>query len=150
MVQVTLSEVRADGMETLIQSGWLNFSHRAAVIDGLFVDRSYTIEDFALMPIDEWTQVTVEIPSVAHLMREGSSLRISITSPGRDHGTWEFETPEYDGNPIFDLGYGEAYPSSLKMAVLPAIEIPEEPPPCPSLRGQPCREFVAVENVSGE
>jgi uncharacterized protein len=150
MVQVTLSEVRADGMETLIQSGWLNFSHRAATVDGLDIERTYSQEDFAVLPIDEWTSAQIVIPSVAHPMREGSSLRISITSPGRNHGTWEFETPEYDGNPIFDLGYGEAYPSSLKMSVLSGIEIPAEPPPCPSLRGQPCRTLMAMDNVSGE
>ena len=147
-VQATLTEVRPDGNETLIQSGWLNLSHRSATVNGLDLYRTYNLADLSPMPLDEWDSATIVIPSVAHAIREGSTLRVSITTPGRDHGTWEFESPLYDSTPTFKLGYGELYPSKLSMRTLPNIEVPEEYPPCPSLRGQPCRPFVATPNIS--
>jgi predicted acyl esterase len=148
MVQVTLTEVRPDATEVLIQSGWLRLSHRAATVgEGLRLMRSYDQYDFEPMPVNEWVPVKLAIPSVAHPIRAGSSLRMAVSSPGRDHGTWEFETPEYEDVPTFDLGYGGATVSSLTMARLPGIAIPEELPPCPSLRGQPCRAYEPVANI---
>jgi uncharacterized protein len=151
MVQVGLSEVRPDGMETLIQTGWLRLSHRA-VVEGedLRLVRSFSEADFDPVPIDEWVEAKVAIPSFAHPIREGSSLRISVSSPGRDHGTWQFETPAYDETPVFELGYGGSHPSSLTLAVLPGVEVVGEHPPCPGLRGQPCREYLPMANDSVE
>lgn len=148
MVQVTLTEIRSDGTEMFIQSGWLRLGHREATEgEDLRLQRTFSEFDFMPMPLDEWVSVQVAIPSVAHPVRAGSSLRMVVSSPGRDHGTWEFMAPEYEETPTFELGYGEARPSSLTMAVLPGIEIPEELPPCPSLRGQPCREYVHTSNI---
>jgi len=151
MVQVTLTEVRPDSMETLVQSGWLRLAHRAATEgDDLRLNRSYSQEDFSPVPVDEWVQARVAIPSVAHPIRAGSALRIAISTPGRDHGTWEFEPPAYDSPPTFELGYGAGQLSSLTLATLPGIDIPEDWPPCPSLRGQPCRADDAPPNVPVE
>ena len=149
-VQATLTEVRPDGNETLIQSGWLHLGHRAANINGLDLYRSYNLVDFEPMPIDEWETATIVIPSFAHAIRSGSTLRISITTPGRDHGTWEFENPVYNDTPTFQLGYGELYPSKLSLRTLEGIAVPESQPPCPSLRGQPCRIYVDTPNMSAE
>jgi hypothetical protein len=146
-VQVTLTEVRPDGIETYIQSGWLSLRHRAATEgDDLRLIRRYTEEDLLPVPIDEWMAGQVAIPSFAHPIRAGSSLRISVSTPGRDHGTWEFDNPDYDAPPVFELGRGGAYASSLKLTTLPNLTVPETYPPCPSLRGQPCRTYVPVDN----
>ena len=148
-VQVTLTEVRPDGYETLIQSGWLRLGHRAATEGAnLRLTRTYSKEDYERVPVGIWIPASVTIPSVAHPMRAGSKLRILVSTPGRDHGTWEFTPPAYENEslPTFQLGYGPDYPTRLKMVVLPNIEIPDSYPPCPSLRGQPCREYRAVEN----
>ena len=129
----------------------LRLAHRAATVgDGLRLTRSYDQYDFEPMPVNEWVPVKLAIPSVAHPIRAGSSLRMAVSSPGRDHGTWEFETPEYEDVPTFELGYGGAQVSSLTMTTLPHIAIPEEIPPCPSLRGQPCRAYEPVANVPVE
>jgi predicted acyl esterase len=141
-LQVTLTEIRPDGNEVLIQSGWLRLGHRKAVVgDDLRIIRSYSEADFTPMPMDEWVAIKVSIPSVAHPIRAGSALRMIISTPGRDHGTWEFEPPVYESPPTFEVGYGPNKPSSLTMAVIPDIAIPDAYPPCPSLRGQPCRPF---------
>jgi len=151
MVQVTLTEVRPDGMETLVQTGWLRLGHRAATEDeNLRLVRSYSEDDFESVPIDEWVMARVAIPSMAHAVRAGSALRMSVSSPGRNHGTWEFETPEYDQIPSFSLGHGGLRPSSLTMSTLPGIEVAGDLPPCPSLRGQPCRTYQPSPNVAAE
>ena len=148
-VQVTLSEVRSDNVEVLIQSGWLRLGHRAATLgENLRLNRTYTQEDFSPVPVDQWTLARVAIPSVAHPIRAGSSLRVSVSSPGRNHGTWEFDNPDYSDEPLFELGYGGEHASSLTMATLPGVEIPPELPHCESLRGQPCRPSELVVNTS--
>ena len=141
-LQVTLTEIRPDGNEVLIQSGWLRLGHRKAEVGAdLRLIRSFSEADFEPMPINEWVPVKVGIPSVAHPMRAGSALRMIVSSPGRDHGTWEFEAPVYEDTPTFEIGFGPMKPSMLTMAIIPDITIPEAYPPCPSLRGQPCRVF---------
>ena len=77
-------------------------------------------------------------------------MAVQISSPGRNHGTWQFEVPDYDGEPEFMLGLGGTAASSLTVSIIPDVSIPEEFPPCPSLRGQPCREHVTLEDVSVE
>lgn len=37
-------------------------------------------------------------------------------------------------------------PSSLVLPVVPGIDIPTAQPACPSLRNQPCREYVPLRN----
>ena len=151
MVQVTLTEVRPDDNEMLIQTGWLNLAHRAFIEgEDLRLKRSHSAEDYQPMPIDTWEPARVQIPTFAHPMRAGSILRIAITSPGRDHGTWQFETPEYDENPAFLVGFGGSHSSALSLGVLPEIEIPESYPPCPGLRGQPCRTYQPAPNTPAD
>lgn len=152
-VQVTLTEVRPDGIEVLIQSGWLRLGHRAyerlqpARDTDFRVVRSFAEADFEPVPVDEWVRADVAIPSFVHALRVGSSLRVSVSSPGRNHGTWEFEPPDYDGEaPRFALGRGGEHASRLLLTTLPGIDVPEGLPPCPSLRGQPCREDVELAN----
>jgi predicted acyl esterase len=149
MIQATLTEIRPDDMEVYIQSGWLRVGHTAEE-SGLLLLRDYDGENFRPPIIDEWTQAQIEIPSFAHPMRAGSRLQLSISSPGRDHGTWQFETPNYEENPTFQLGYGGDLDSNMRLRILPNIEIPEEYPPCTGLRGQPCRSFLEVPNQSLE
>jgi len=149
-VQVTLMEVRPDGNEVYVQSGWLRLGHRAATRRGMTVERWYTEADFAPVPPGEWVRADVEIPAFAHPFRAGSRLRMVVSSPGRDHGTWLFEPPQYAGTPEFHLGRGGNRASRIDLMVVPGVEVPAELPPCPGLRGQPCRELIASDNEAVE
>lgn len=149
-VQVTLTEVREDGYEYLLQSGWLRLGHRKvdeSRSDTLRIQRTYSMEDFEPVPVGEYLEVQIAIPSVAAALRAGSSLRMTVSAPGRNHGTWEFESPAYDTPPTFLVGRGGEHASSLMMPTLGGIEVAEGLPPCPALRGQPCREYRAVTNT---
>jgi hypothetical protein len=150
-LQVTLSEIRPDGLETLIQSGWLRAGHRAFVMrDAVRVERTYAMEDFALVVPGVWTPVRVSIPSFAHPMRAGSSLRMAVSAPGRDHATWRFTPPEGVDGKMVDVGWGDARPSSLTLGTLSGDDIPSAWPECAWLRGQPCREYVPSNNVPAD
>ncbi|MGH9232893.1 MAG: CocE/NonD family hydrolase [Acidimicrobiales bacterium] len=153
-VQVSLSEVRPDGTEYLITNGWLDLAHRAEDrrrSDGLEVVHPFTAEALRQVRPGQWVEARVDIPSFAHAFRAGSQLRLSIATPGRNHATWEFDNPDYgDLVPTNLVARSRRMPSSLVLSMLPGVEVPAvTPAPCPALRGQACRPFVATENPTG-
>jgi len=149
-LQVTLTEVRPDGQEVLLTSGWLRVGH--AVIDevashGNQINYTFLEADFEPLGDNEVRQTRVPIPSIAHALRAGSRLRVAVSSPGRNHGTWQFTAPDYgDVVPAHRIGLGGATPSALHLSVLPGFVVPLALPACPGLRGQPCRDYEPVAN----
>jgi len=98
-------------------------------------------------------EARIGLPSFAHPVRAGSRLRLSIATPGRNHATWEFENPDYGGDiPTQTVARTRAMPSALVLSRLDGVTVPPLPvaSPCPGLRGQACRPFVATENPPGE
>jgi predicted acyl esterase len=151
-VQVTISEVRPDGVEYLVQNGWLRLEHRAE--DDTRTDEFEVVHPFtadALQPLrpGKWVEARVDIPSMGHPFRAGSQLRLTIATPGRNHATWEFENPGDPADPpTVTVAHASRRPSSLVLPVLPGAEVPAGLPPCPGLRGQPCRPYQATENTA--
>ena len=147
-VQATLTELRPDSQEVLVTSGRHRVGHRQVDPEasaGNYVHYTWLEQDFELLAADEVIDTQVPIPSIAHVFRKGSRLRVSITTPGRNHGTWEFTNPTYGGEtPLHTVAFGGATPSALVLSTV-AVEtitggvIPESLPVCPGLRGQPCR-----------
>ena len=74
-LQVTVSEVRPDGKETFVQSGWLRTAARK-----LDREKSTQLEpvlslrkrDLAPLPRGEWTKITVPLYYQGHVYRAGS------------------------------------------------------------------------------
>lgn len=150
-VQVTLSIVQPDGTEFAVQSGQLRLSHRALdgeVGDDLEVDHLWDEESRAPMEPGEWTQVQVAIPSFAQAFREGTRLRVVVSSPGRDRGTWRFATTGEAGDEV-TIGRGGEHASSIVLATVDGVEVTGDLPACPSLRGQACRPYAEYANMSG-
>jgi uncharacterized protein len=55
-----------------------------------------------------------------------------------------------DGDVINTISHSSAAPSRVVLPVLPdVVDVPATLPPCPSLRGQPCRTFVEFTNTPG-
>jgi len=148
-VQVTLTEVRPDGLETYVQNGWLRASHRR-----LDHKRSTVIEprqthlekDAAPLPAGEFSKLRVGIYAVAHVFRKGSRIRISLEAPGGDRTRWRFETASTNGAFLNEVARTPMWPSRVVLAVVPGVEAPSGLPPCPGLRGQPCRSYVPAVN----
>lgn len=139
-LEVTLSEVRPDGSEVYLQSGWLRASQRAldeAASTEVRPVHTHLQADAALLPADELTPVRVEIFPFAHPLRAGSRLRVTIDAPGNNRGVWEFET--ISAGETVTVGHGADAPSRIVLSVVPGISVPPGVPACGALRGQPCR-----------
>jgi hypothetical protein len=152
-IGVTLSEVRPDGKEVYIQSGVLRGSMRkpGPDADELFPAQTGYEEDDEPMPTGEFTEARVEIFPFAHVVRAGSRIRLSVHTPGGDRPRWAYILADGQDGATFDVGHSAATPSRLVLPRTGAITgYPAQLPPCPGLRGQPCRDFVEYENTPAD
>jgi predicted acyl esterase len=151
-LQVTISEVRPDGNETYVQSGYLRASKRA-------LDRAQSTElqpvlslrkaAAAPLPAGRWTELTVPLYYQGHAYRAGSRLRVTVSAVGGDQPVWAFaETAPARGASEVSIAHAPSMPSRLVLPVVPGVSVPTALPPCPGLRGEPCRPYVARANRS--
>jgi predicted acyl esterase len=149
-LQVTLSEIRPDGQETYVQSGYLRASHRKlddARSTPTHPVQTHLLADASPLPPGEFVPVRVELYSVAHVFRKGSRVRVSLEAPGGDRVAWAFDTPPTDGQVVNEIARAGKRASKLVLSVVPTSkDTPAELPPCPSLRGQPCRTWAPAVN----
>lgn len=144
-LQVTLSDVRPDGKEMYVQSGWLRASHRAldaALSTATNPVQTHLESDAQDMPAGAFETLRVQVYSVAYAFRAGDRIRLTIQAPGGDRAIWSFDTIE-DGSIQNTIQLG---PSKLVLPVVPGAKSGAPLPACPSNRGQPCRTFVAAAN----
>ncbi len=143
-LQATLAEVRPDGKEYLVQTGWLRASARkldAARSTELQPLVTMRERDAAPLPAGEFTAMRLEIYPFAHVFRAGSKVRLIITAPGGDRLEWQFGT--LPGTQDNDVARSVGRPSSIALPVVPRVSVPTGYPACPGLRGQPCRDYHA-------
>ena len=148
-LQVTISEVRPDGKETFVQNGWVRTIARAldeAKSTELEPVLSLREEDFAPMPADQFVPVTVPLYYEGHAYRAGSRIRVRVSAPNGDQPIWSFSETEPAGTAEVEIGYGDGMPSRLVLPQVPGVDVPDQLPPCPGLRGEPCRDYVPFEN----
>ena len=84
-VEVTITEVRPDGTEVLVQSGWLRASHRAlyvAASTDLHPVQTHFEADAAPLPSDEAVAIRVDIYPFAHPFRAGFRRTCDRRRPG--------------------------------------------------------------------
>ena len=146
-LEVTLTELRPDGREVMVQSGWLRASHRTLddaestelrpVHDHLESDASPLPASDTIDQPGDFELVRVEILPFAHAFREGSRIRMMVDAPGGNRATWVFETIA-DGEQV-EIAVGPSFPSALVLPVVPDVDVPPDFPACDSLKGQPCR-----------
>jgi uncharacterized protein len=151
-LQATISEVRPDGKETFVQNGWIRTKARAldpAKSTELEPVPSFRQEDFADMPADKFVPVTIPLYYEGHMYRAGSQIRVRITAPNGDQPIWSFSETDPPGAANVEIGYGGDMPSQLKLPVVPSVGASTGLPPCPGLRGEPCREYQPFENRAG-
>jgi predicted acyl esterase len=150
-LQVTVSEVRPDGLETFVQNGWLRASARKLTPASTPLDSelSLTKADAAPLPAGQFTKVTVPLYYEGHAYRAGSQIRITVAAPGGTQPVWGFSQTLPAGTAQVSIGYGASMPSRLVLPVVPSITVPTPLPPCPGLRGEPCRSYVPIVNQAG-
>jgi predicted acyl esterase len=147
-LEVTISEIRPDGEEVYVQSGWLRASHRTLderASTELRPVHTHLEADASPLPAGELTPVRVELFPFVHAFREGSRLRVTIDAPGGSRPVWAFDETVSDGETV-TVAHGGATPSRLVLAVLADVEVTAPAPACGSLRAQPCRTWVPAAN----
>lgn len=141
-LEATLTEVRPDGREVYVQSGYLRASHRALSPEAttLLPEHTYTAEDASPMPAGRWTQVRVELFPFGHAFRAGSRVRITLDAPGGDRPLWDFDQTVDHGQRV-DVAAGAARLSRAVLPIVHGVDVARAYPACGDLRSQPCRRY---------
>lgn len=137
-IQVTVTELRADGYEQYLQRGWLRASQRAIepkLSTPLRPVHQQTLASVTPLTPGQLTELRVEIPPFAHTFRTGSKLQIRIDGPSGT-GDWNFLSAPLGLNTI---ALGGAHASSILLGVLKDAPAPKPYAPCNTLPGEPCR-----------
>ena len=148
-LQATISEVRPDDKETFVQGGWLRTDARK-------MDRKLTSltepvpslrkADVKTLPKGRFVKVRIPLYYEGHMYREGSRIRITLSAPGGDQPIWGFAETQPDSTPWVAVAHSRKLPSRLVLPVTKGIQASTGLPPCPGLRGEPCRDYVAYDN----
>jgi hypothetical protein len=150
-LQATVSEVRPDGKETFVQSGWLRASERK-----LDPQKSTPLEpvlslraaDVSELPSGRFAELTIPLYYEGHVYRAGSRIRVTITAPNGDQPIWSFGETTPSGTASVAIAHTAQMPSSLLLPVVPNVSVATGLPPCPGLRGEPCRDYDAIANAA--
>jgi predicted acyl esterase len=148
-LQATISEVRPDGKETFVQNGWVRANERkldAQKSTKLEPVLSLREEDVEPMPANEFVKVTIPLYYEGHAYRAGSRIRVTIAAPNGTQPIWDFEETEPAGTANVAIAYSAQDPSNLLLPVVPGVNVSSSLPPCPGLRGEPCRDYVPFTN----
>ena len=140
-LQVTLSELRPDGQEMLVQTGWLRASHRVEDEQRSLPRRPWHTHreaDTEMLPDGEFANLRVELFPFGHVFREGSRVALSVEPVGGTRGEWGFDV--VDQTATNEVAHTPEMASTLE---LPLVEEPAPTdglPPCDDVREQPCRD----------
>jgi len=144
-LQATISEVRPDGKEVFVQGGWLRGNERKldrAKSKPLEPVLSLRERDVKPLPSDRFVPATIPLYYEGHPYRAGSRIRVTISAPNGDQPIWAFsKTKPKSGGAEVEILSSRRKPSKLTLPIVGGIDVPDELPPCPGLRGQPCRDY---------
>jgi hypothetical protein len=91
--------------------------------------------------------VRVGFAGFHHVFRTGSRIRILVNTPGGSRAEWRFALKSWPGEVTHTVGHDAPHPSSVVLPVVADAIAPSPLPPCPSLRGQPCRDYAPYANT---
>ncbi len=137
-LQVTVSELRPDGIETFVQNGWLRASQRkldprkSTRLEPIISRRA---SDVAPLPRGHFAAVTIPLYYQGHVYRAGSRIRVLVGAPGGDQPVWSFAELVPKRPTTLEL----RTPATLVLPVVPGVAVPTPLPACPGLRGEACR-----------
>jgi predicted acyl esterase len=141
-LQATITEVRPDGKETFVQGGWVRGNERKldpVKSTPLEPVLSLRAADVSPMPADRYVEITIPLYYEGHAYRAGSRIRVTISAPNGDQPIWSFSETEPSGTATVSIAHSKQMPSRLLLPVVPGVSVPTGLPPCPGLRGEPCR-----------
>jgi predicted acyl esterase len=148
-LQATITEVRPDGKETFVQGGWVRADERkldprkSTLLEPVLSLRQ---ADVSPMPAGRFVEVTIPLYYEGHVYRAGSRIRVTIAAPNGAQPIWSFGEPNPAGHAAVVIAYSKMMPSRLILPVVPGLAVPTGVPPCPGLRGEPCRNYQPLVN----
>ncbi len=152
-LQATITEVRPDGNETFVQSGWIRASERKLSTTSANMFKrpgtplepipTFTSADAAPMPSGQFVKVVVPLYYEGHAYRKGSRVRVTLAAPNGTQPVWSFGNTVPSGSAAVSIAFSPTMPSSLVLPVVPGVSVPAALPACPSLRNEPCRAYQA-------
>jgi predicted acyl esterase len=143
-LQVTVSEVRPDGKETYVQSGYLRSSLRkllpgkSTLLEPVLGLRRETASKLAKGRLNK---LIIPLYYQGHMYRAGSRIRATVSAPSGDQPVWSFAETVPQGDANVTVAFSHKHPSRLILPLVPGVTAPTPLPPCPGLRGEPCRNF---------
>ena len=148
-LQATVTEVRPDGKETFVQDGWVRGNERkldrrkSTPLEPVLSLRKSAVSP---LPADRFVRVTIPLYYEGHAYRAGSRIRVTIAAPNGAQPIWSFSQTRPKGHARVSIAYSKRLPSRLTLPVVPGVDVPTELPPCPGLRGEPCRDYQPFQN----
>lgn len=148
-LQATISEVRPDGVETFVQNGWVRGDERkldrrkSTPLEPMLSLRK---SDVKPLPRGRFVPVTIPLYYEGHAYRAGSRIRLTIAAPNGTQPIWSFDHTRPKGKAKVAIAYSKKMPSRLLLPVVPGVAVPTGLPPCPGLRGEPCRPYQDLVN----
>ncbi len=148
-LEVSLTDVRPDGQEGYVQSGWLRASHRhlSDTSTELLPVHTHLEADAEDLAPGEWTEARILLMPFAHVFRAGSRIRVSVDTPGASRAEWQFILADLDDQVRHSVAHSSEQPSSVVLPIVSGVDVPTERPACNALRGQPCRDYVPSDNA---
>ncbi len=148
-LQATISEVRPDGQETFVQNGWVRANERkldarkSTLLEPVL---SLRVSAVRRLPRKRFVQVTIPLYYEGHAYRAGSRIRVTIAAPNGTQPIWAFSQTSPRKTATVAIAFGRRMPSRLILPVIPGVGVPTGFPPCPGLRGEPCRAYQKFVN----
>ena len=152
-LQATVTEVRPDGKETFVQGGWLRGNERkldkknSTLLEPML---SLRARDVKPLPRKRFVKVVIPLYYQGHMYRKGSRIRVWITAPNGDQPIWSFSETQPKKTAVVTIGHSKRMKSRLVLPVVPAEDAPTGLPPCPGLRGEPCRDYTPYANQAAK
>jgi uncharacterized protein len=148
-LQATISEVRPDGKETFVQGGWVRANERK-------LDRrksrplepvlSLRASDVSPLRRGHFVKVTIPLYYEGHAYRAGSRIRVILSAPNGDQPIWAFAETQPNRRARISVARSKHRRSRLTLPVAAGVPVPTGLPPCPGLRGEPCRTYKPLVN----
>ncbi|MDX6638359.1 MAG: uncharacterized protein QOJ01_1870 [Solirubrobacterales bacterium] len=148
-LQATVTEVRPDHKETFVQNGWVRGNERkldprkSTPLEPVLSLRKSAVSP---LPSNRFVKVTMPLYYEGHAYRAGSRIRVTVSAPNGDQPIWSFSQTRPKGKAEVAIASSKHRPSRLTLPVVPGVNVPTGLPPCPGLRGEPCRNYKPIVN----
>jgi uncharacterized protein len=142
--QATVTEVRSGAeQEEYVTSGFLRSTNQvdAPASTPVYTVPVYLRSDERNLSSHRYSLVKIPVDPIAHTFRPGTALRVVLSAPGGDRPVWAFASVDH-GQPAI-VGIGGSAASALTVDVVSGVGATTSLPACGSLRGEPCRQYVA-------